>query len=139
MTHTFLMNFLISQKLLQASQAPLPWGMPNGLHYHSAVFISSPCHLFTSAWSFYIQNPRDFLLADEGSDGLRSHGTHGGLSEKETVNAGRNSCAVIFAYPYLASGLQSAGIGLLGQTFCGFVAIFTYALYHKSRGRCRGM
>ena len=34
----------------------------------------------------------DSLLADEGSAGLRSHGTHGRLSDKGTVSAGRDSC-----------------------------------------------
>ena len=34
----------------------------------------------------------DSLLADEGSASLRSHGTHGRLSDKRTVNAGRDSC-----------------------------------------------
>ena len=29
---------------------------------------------------------------NEGSAGLRSHGTHGRLSDKGTVNAGRDSC-----------------------------------------------
>ena len=40
--------------------------------------------------SFYVRNPRDSLLADEGSTSLRSNGR---LSDKETVNAGRKSCA----------------------------------------------
>ena len=31
-------------------------------------------------------------MADEGSAGVRSHGTHGRLSDKETVNADQNSC-----------------------------------------------
>ena len=39
--------------------------------------------------SFYVRNPRDSLLADDGSAGLRSHEW---LSDKETVKTGRNSC-----------------------------------------------
>ena len=39
--------------------------------------------------SFYVRNPRDSLLADKGSAGLRSHEK---LSDKETVKTGRNSC-----------------------------------------------
>ena len=35
----------------------------------------------------------DSLLADEGSAGLRSHGTHGRLSDKGTENSGQDSCA----------------------------------------------
>ena len=66
--------------------------MLHGLLYHSAVIIFSACPSFPNAWSFYVRNPRDFLLADQGSTILRSHGTHGRLSDKETVNAGRNSC-----------------------------------------------
>ena len=50
--HNFLMNFLISLKLMQASQALIPWGMLHGLLYHSAVFICRACHSFTSVWSF---------------------------------------------------------------------------------------
>ena len=57
-THTFLMNFMISLKLLQASQAPIPWRMLHGLLYHSALFVCSACYSFTSAWSFYVRNPR---------------------------------------------------------------------------------
>ena len=43
----------------------------------------------------FMSGTLDSLLADEGSAGLRSHGTHGThgrLSDKETVNAGRDSC-----------------------------------------------
>ena len=94
-THTFLMNFLISLKLLRAWGASIPWGMLHSLLYHSAVFICSACNSFTSAWSFYVRNPRDSLLVDEGSAGLNSYVTHGGLSDKETVNAGQKSCALI--------------------------------------------
>ena len=65
--------------------------MLHGLLYHSAVFICSACHLFTSAWSFYVRNPKDSLLTDEGSTGLRSHGTHGRLSDRETVNVSQKS------------------------------------------------
>ena len=68
--------------------------MLHGLLYHSAVFICSACPSFPSAWSFYVRNPRDSLLADQGSTSLRSHGTHGRLKDKETVNAGQKSCAV---------------------------------------------
>ena len=39
--------------------------------------------------SFYVRNPRDSLLEDEGSTGLRSHKR---LSDKETVKTGWNSC-----------------------------------------------
>ena len=63
--------------------------MPPGLLYHSAVFICSACHSFPSAWSFYARNPRHLCSA-----GLRSHGTQGRLSDKETVNAGQNSCVL---------------------------------------------
>ena len=49
--------------------------------------------MFVRAWSFYVRNPRYSLLAREGSAGLRSHGTHRRLSDKGTVNAGRDSCA----------------------------------------------
>ena len=94
MTHTFLMNFLIYRKLLQASQASIPQGLLHSLLYHSAVFICSACHLFPCACSFYVRNPRDSLPADQGSTNLRSHGTHGRLSDTETVNAGRNSCDI---------------------------------------------
>ena len=86
------MNFLISLKLVQTFQASMPWGMLHGQLYHSAVFICSACHLFTSVWRFYVRNPRDSILADEGSAGLSSHGTHERLSDKETVNADRKSC-----------------------------------------------
>ena len=55
---TFLMNFSIFLKLLQASQASIPWAMLHGLLNHSAVFICSACHSFTSAWIFYVRNPR---------------------------------------------------------------------------------
>ena len=41
--------------------------------------------------SFYVRNPRDSLLADEGSAGLRSHER---LSDKETVKTVRNSGAL---------------------------------------------
>ena len=92
-THTFfLMNFLISLNLLQAPQSLLTWGMLHGLLHHSAIFICSACHLFNSAWTFYVRNPRNSLLADEGWVGLCSHGIHGSLSYKETVNAGLKSC-----------------------------------------------
>ena len=37
-------------------------------------------------------NPRDSLLVDEGSAGLRFHGSHGRLGDKGTLNAGRDSC-----------------------------------------------
>ena len=87
--HSFLMNFfLISLKLMQASQASIPWGMLYGILYHSSVFICRACHSFTTAWSFYVRNPRDSLLADENLASLRSHGTYGRLSDKETVNIG---------------------------------------------------
>ena len=36
----------------------------------------------------------DSLLTDEGSASLRSHGTHGRLSDKETERAGQKSCGV---------------------------------------------
>ena len=39
--------------------------------------------------SCHVRNPRDSLLADEGSAGLWSHER---LSDKETVKTGRNSC-----------------------------------------------
>ena len=39
--------------------------------------------------------PSDSLLAHEGSAGLRSHGTHGRLSDKGTLKAGRDSCVSI--------------------------------------------
>ena len=68
--------------------------MLHGLLYHSAVFICSACHSFPSAWSFYVRDPRESLLADQGSTSFRSHGTHGRLSDKEFVNAGRNSCVL---------------------------------------------
>ena len=83
-THTFLMNFLISLKLLRAWGASIPWGMLHGLLYHSAVFICSACPSFFSAWSFYVRKPRDSLLTDEGSADL---GPLGGW-----VTAGWNSC-----------------------------------------------
>ena len=35
----------------------------------------------------------DSLLTDKGSAGLSSLGTHGRLSDKGTVNSGRDSCA----------------------------------------------
>ena len=73
--YTFLMNFLICLKLLQASPDSIPWQMHHGLMYHSAVFICSVCHLFTSALSYYAKNPRDFLPADEASAVLKPHGT----------------------------------------------------------------
>ena len=38
---------------------------------------------------------------DEGSAGLRSHGTHGRLSDKGTVNAGRDSCGKGDMHPSL--------------------------------------
>ena len=88
------MDFLISLKLLRAWGASIPWGMLHGLLYHSAVFICSACPSFPSAWSFYVRKTRDSLLAHEGSAGLRSHGTHARLSDKRTVNAGRDSCAL---------------------------------------------
>ena len=56
----------------------------------------APCIPVPSAWSFYVRNPRDSVLADEGSAGLRSHGTNGRLSDKGTVNAGRDSCGLVF-------------------------------------------
>ena len=46
--------------------------------------------------SFFVRNPKNSLLADEGSAGLRSDGTQGRLSDKETVNAGRDSCECRF-------------------------------------------
>ena len=94
------MNFLISLKLLHASQASIPWKILHGLLYHSAVFFCSACPSFHSAWSFYVRNPRDPLLADEGSSSLRSHGTHVRLSDKETVNAGWNSSFEAFWYNF---------------------------------------
>ena len=45
--------------------------------------------LISSAWSFYVRNPRDSLLKYEGSAGLSSHGTHVRLSDKGKVNVGR--------------------------------------------------
>ena len=116
MIHTFLMNFLISLKLLQASQTSITQGMLHGLLFHSAVFICSACHSFPSAWSFYVRNPRDSLLADQGSTSIRSHGTHGRLSDKETVNAGPNSCGklniTLFMLYYSTSLLFSSGKGV---------------------------
>ena len=75
-------------------------GVLHGLLYHSAVSICSGCHSFTSAWSFHVRNPRYSLLADEGSAGLRSQGTHGRFDDKETVNAGRKSCAYYVSKEY---------------------------------------
>ena len=46
-----------------------------------------------------VRNPRDSLLADEGSAGLSSNGTHGRLSDKGTVNAGQDSCVVTMVHP----------------------------------------
>ena len=63
--------------------------MIQDLLYHLAVFTCRACHLFPSAWSFYVMNPRDSLLAEESSAGLRSHGIHRRLSDKETVTAGQ--------------------------------------------------
>ena len=40
---------------------------------------------------FYVRNPRDSVLADEDSAGVRSHER---LSDKETVNTGQHSCAL---------------------------------------------
>ena len=57
-------------------------------------------------------------MADEGSAGLRSHGTHGRLSDKETVNAGRDSCGScpvdltllsVFLHPDQLRGVSEAG------------------------------
>ena len=68
---------------MQASQASIPWRILHGLLYHSAVFIVCACHSFTRAWSFYVSNPKGSLLVNDGSASLRSHGTHGRLSDKE--------------------------------------------------------
>ena len=38
------MSFFISLKLLQDSQASIPWGMLHGLLNHSAVFIVVPAN-----------------------------------------------------------------------------------------------
>ena len=92
-TH-FSDELLDFSKTTKTSSASIPWGMLHGLLYHSAVFICSACPSFIHAWSFYVRNPRDSLLADEGSAGLRSHGTHGRLSHKGSVNAGRDSCVL---------------------------------------------
>ena len=78
MTHTFLMNFLIPLKLQQISQALMPSRMLHGLLHHSAVFIYSACHSLTIARRFYVRNPRDSLLADEGLTSLRPVGSMGG-------------------------------------------------------------
>ena len=45
-----------------------------------------------SMLSFYGRNPRDSLLADEGSAGLRVHER---LSDQEPVKTGQNSLALI--------------------------------------------
>ena len=75
----------------------------------------------------FVRNPRDSLLADEGSAGLRFHGTPGRLSDKETVNAGRNSCGLgsnVFM-PLLM--IRSA----LCTTFSLLQEICTFSLKHS--------
>ena len=61
-----LVIFLFSLKLVQASLNWIPWGMLHGLPYHSAVFICNACQSFNSAGTFYVRNPVDSLLPDEG-------------------------------------------------------------------------
>ena len=90
----FCDGFLIYLKLLQAFPDPIPWKILHGLLYHSAVSICSAFHLFTSAWSFYVKIPKTSVLSDEGSAGLRSWGTHGRLSDRQTVNAGLKACGL---------------------------------------------
>ena len=62
--------------------------------------------------SFYVRNPRDSLLADEGSAGLRSQGIHGRLSDKKTVNARRTSCDLL-------APLESMTVPDSSLTHCG--------------------
>ena len=59
----------------------------------SSFVVPALCSLVPGV--FYVRKPTDSLLADEGSAGLRSQGTHGRLSVKETVNAGQDSCVKI--------------------------------------------
>ena len=47
-THTFLMKFFISLKLLQAFPDSITWGMHPGPFYHSAVFLCSACPSLTN-------------------------------------------------------------------------------------------
>ena len=86
------MNLFSSVKLMQVFPDLIPRGVLHGLFYHSAVFICSVCHSFTSAGSFYVRMPGDSLLADEGSAELKSLGTNRRLSDKETENVGQKSC-----------------------------------------------
>ena len=89
------MNFFISLKLLQASSDLISWGLPYVLLSHSPLFICSACHLFTNAGSFYVRNPRDYLLEDEGSAGIIGLGQGTGrLSDKNTVNACPRPCVL---------------------------------------------
>ena len=48
-----------------------------------------PIQTFVNAEFFYVRNPIDSLLADEGSAGLRSHEV---LSDKKSVKTGPNYC-----------------------------------------------
>ena len=51
--------------------------------YFVTHFICSADQSFTSAGTFDVRNPIDSLLADEGSAGLRFHGTlEGGVKRK---------------------------------------------------------
>ena len=65
-------------KLVQAFIDLIPGKMLHGLLYHSAIFMCSAGYLFTIAEIFNVRNPKDSLLPDGGSAGLRSHGTLGG-------------------------------------------------------------
>ena len=64
--------------------------------------------------NLYVRNPRDYLPADEGSAGLRSHER---LNDNETVKTGRNSCGGFEGPVGGRSGGDRVGLceGLVGK------------------------
>ena len=59
-------------KLFQLFRDLIPWG---GFMVFFITYQSTALVLVSYSMNFYVKNPIDSLLADEGSAGLRSHGT----------------------------------------------------------------